>query len=121
MPKAAAINLSELKNFGKPISEQNKSEIFVWPTEEDLERLQWKTLPTLKAIRYKGWNDGCMSAIQLVFTDGSESPLFDTCYSNSGELKTTEITGKNIKKVTAHSYPNDGDTSKLIMEHEKGT
>ena len=53
----------------------------------------------LKSIRFKHKNDGgALSAIQLAFTNGEESPLFETkmAYEEMLELKTIRVDPKRV-------------------------
>ena len=50
---------------------------FRWPKLEDLEALKLAEPLKLVAIRAKGTMNDKMTAIQLVFENGIESPLFE--------------------------------------------
>ena len=71
---------------------------FRWPKLEDLQALK---LPLkLKEIRAKGLVNSAMTAIQLVFEGGVESPLFDGKQSNATAIKSYPIPDKRIMKIT---------------------
>lgn len=67
--------LKDLPCFGDELKDDERN--FRWPTKEDIEKLGWTEPPTLKAIRTKGYPKNCLTAMQLVFGDGTESPFFD--------------------------------------------
>ena len=73
--------------------------------------------PRLTAIRTRGASNQLLTAIQLVFEDGHESPLFDTKRGGSIEIKTVELTGKAINKII---WQGDRDTVRFWFEHEGG-
>ena len=86
-----------------------------------MEQLNWSKPPRLKSVRTKGHPNGCLTAIQLVFNDNSESPLFDThkiAADNEG-IKEVKLRGRSITQVTS-KWKNTYITS-LSLTHEAGT
>ena len=61
-----------------------------------------------------------MSAIQLVFANNIESPIFDTGEKRSGEISTVHLTGSNVTKIVAKAGKYSGAVSNLRVIHEKG-
>ena len=52
-------------------------ENFRWPTMDDLQRLNLKEIPRLKAVRTSKGACSSLQAIQLIFEGGLESPIID--------------------------------------------
>ena len=70
------IVLKDLLVFKNPsIGEQDN---FRWPNLDDLQALKLKEPLKLTAIRARGEPNSYMTAIQLVFQNGIESPLFES-------------------------------------------
>ena len=61
--------LKDIPNFGKHIP--NDANNFRWSTKADCERLQMKLPLTLIKVITKGIEGSVMTAIQLIFRDGS--------------------------------------------------
>lgn len=90
--------LKKLPNFGTARPENHENN-FEFPSPADIERLNLTKPLRLKEIKVKGENSNPATAIQLVYEDNIESPLFDTKYtSNVNELQTINIADKPIKK-----------------------
>ena len=68
--------LLDLSNFGHKVAKGAFN--FRWPTVEDIKNMGLTEPLKLKEIRTRGAQKDSLSAIQLVFTNGVESPLFDT-------------------------------------------
>ena len=97
---------------------------FVWPSREDLEQLGLRKPLQLKAIRTREWKRGqALSAIQLVFEDGIELPVFECKVAGyTIPLKTTEINGKEIYRVRAKTTEkSEGAIYGLSFDHENGS
>ena len=76
----------------------------------------------LKAIRTKGRPSYPMTAIQLEFEGGIESPMLDTKSSYSlPEIRTTELSGRKIKKILSRASSDNGMTSNLRLEDDTGS
>ena len=75
-------NLLDLENFGSKHIEIKDN--IRWTVEDELEKWQLTKPPRLTAVRTRGGGEGnsCLSAMQLVFEDGHESPLFDAKCKN---------------------------------------
>ena len=78
--------LLDLGNFGHKVAKGEFN--FRWPTVEDIKKMGLTEPLKLKTIRTRGAQKDSLSAIQLVFTNGVESPLFDTQYAVAGPLET---------------------------------
>ena len=78
--------LKDLNNFGNPLAAADIN--FRWPTKEDLTRLNINEPLILKEVRTKGVQGDDLTAIQLVFQNGIESPLFDGKHPRATELST---------------------------------
>ena len=78
-----------MPNFGDPRPEHANN--FLWPTPGDLEQLNLSKPLRLKAIKTKGVPNVYLTAIQLVFEDGIESPMFDTRRGAAGDEIRTEV------------------------------
>ena len=77
-------------SFG-PLKTDGNAVSFRWPSKSILNDLQLKSLPKLVAIRTAERRNHCLGAIQLVFADGLESPLFEAKCSNPGPLHTYKV------------------------------
>ena len=66
---------------------------------QDLEKLSLKEPLLLKAVKSKSETGSVLTAIQLVFTNGIESPLFNGLNNGPSGLKTDELSGNKIKKI----------------------
>ena len=62
---------------------------FRWPTVEYLKMLNFNEPLKLQAVRTKASQSNFLSAIQLVYQNGIESPLFDACRDPQAEEITT--------------------------------
>lgn len=87
MSSAAAAEpiLLDLGNFGHKVAKGAFN--FRWPTVEDIKNMGLTEPLKLKEIRTRGAPKDSLSAIQLVYTNGAESPLFDTKYAPAGPLE----------------------------------
>lgn len=92
-----------------------------WPTKEQLEELKLTKPLRLKAIRTKGKPGSCLTAIQLIFEDDIESPMFDTSPKDAGnEVSTIELTGAKISKIICAAHISEY-ISNIRFEHEAGS
>ena len=89
---------------------------FRWPTLEDLRALPPSTTLKLKEIRAKRVKGSAMTAIQLVFEGGIESPLFDSKQANATEIKSYPVPDKRIEKVTGKQC--DSALRKLTLKFD---
>ena len=95
--------LKDLLNFGDPLTEHEAN--FRWPTRDKLKKLNLNGPLKLEEIRTKGVNGNFMTAIQLVFEGGIESPMFDTNHPNaSNEISTVQIPDAPISRVSARIF-----------------
>ena len=69
---------------------------FRWPKLEDLQALNLTEPLVLAEIRVKGVVDYDLTAIQLVFQNGIESPLFDSNNANATELQTYKAPNNQV-------------------------
>ena len=102
----------KLLEFGMPDEEFE----FEWPTEEDFRSkiLYERSRPKLKQIIYRcSQNQTYLTAIQFIFTDGLQSPLFDGNYRNEDFREqlidvNEHMTGKTISMKTFKVSNMDG-------------
>ena len=86
---------------------------FRWPKIEDLKALNLTGPLKLTQIRVKGRVNDDITAIQLVFRDGIESPLFE-CNNNSATgLKTYDVPDAPVMQILAQN--NNNYTSKFTL------
>ena len=81
---------------------------FRWPTQDDLKKLNLAAPLKLKEVRTNGVNKNALTAIQLVFENNIESPLFDGKNVRATGLTTVVIKNKLIKRTSSrvgHGYP----------------
>ena len=91
--------------------------MFRWPTEEILEGLKLRKPLKLKAIKTKGYPGGCMTAFQMIFEDGIESPMYDGGHSSAGDDKATvDVSDVQISKIVCNGR-SDGYIAKLTIKN----
>ena len=73
-----------------PFTRSQTEQTFRWPTLEDLKALNLKEPLKLTEIRVKGV-DSTLTAIQLVFKNGVESPLFDSKHARATRIWTYNV------------------------------
>ena len=82
------VELQDVKNLRGDITESEHN--FRWaPSMEYLEALDEPL--RLIAIKTRAMSNGLNSAIQLVFSNGLESPMYDAEHPSSGEIMTARI------------------------------
>ena len=96
-------SLRDLHHFGKQALDSANAEVtFRWPTSEDLKQLELNEPLKLQAIRTKGALDNPLSAIQLVFQNGIESPIFDSQKKGADDFTTVALPdGSPIVSITS--------------------
>jgi len=96
-PKKSGFSLKDLSNFGNALTESANN--FRWPTEDDLKQLNLLEPLKLKEVRTKGPQNGDLTAIQLVFQNGIESPLFDAKHSLATAITSVKVRDEPVKKI----------------------
>ena len=94
----------------------------MWPSISELEELNLSEPLRLKEVRTKGVLNYELTAIQLVFNNGVETPWMDSKRADASceEISTVTLPEKPIKKMKAYARL-DGYIRKLIFELEDGT
>ena len=69
-------SLKDLPNLGTALRPDQIN--FRWPTEGDLKELDQNEPLKLKTVHTRGHNPDFLTSIQFIFTNGVESPVFDS-------------------------------------------
>ena len=95
--------------------------MFRWPTEEILEGFKLRKPLKLKAIKTKGYPGGSMTAFQLIFEDGIESPMYDGGHSSAGDdISTIDVSDLQTKDIVCNGR-SDGYIAKMTIRNESGS
>ena len=116
----AKVSLKDLPFAGgdKPAA---SDETFRWPTLEDLKALKLSEPLKLTEIRVKGTVGGSLSAIQLVFQNGTESPLFDGKYNNATKIQTYKLSDQPITIVSGKAHGDGTFPKKFSLTFKDGS
>ena len=110
--------LVSLQNFGCQLEEDHRN--FEWPTDIELQKLELTEPLRLMAVKTKGFPNGDMTAIQLIFEGGVTSPMFDSKARYRGdELSTVEVSSSEtpFKRITSRVY-NAKYTASLSLDFD---
>ena len=80
------LKLGYLDTVGRYSSKINQE----WPTQKQVDSMPDDKFIKLARIRYR-FSDNALSGIQLLFTNGIESPIFDTEVDEQKSMKYVEI------------------------------
>lgn len=69
----------------------------MWPTEEDLKKMDPEKIPTLKLSKIKWYRGGSILSIQCITNDGQESPVGGGNYSTDATFEIPD--DKTVRKV----------------------
>ena len=99
------MGLKHLPNFGSPRPEDPNN--FLWPSPANLDELSLTRPLQLKAIKTMGVHGSGPSAIQLIYENGIESPMFDSKNTGAGsDVTTVELKKKVIRRIIARTCRN---------------